>query len=255
MAKLDIEITKEAFEGLEDSIKQFYTETSKGSYELEGVGGKIRGLKSDLERFEGFKGLNPEEAKKAVETLKSLGVDEEAIKQALDFKKKADEKKVIDKEGYDALLEVKQKAYDEAVKRIEDEKTAAIKEWEDKYTNLFGNLKTEAVTNFLTGKGVLADRADLALNDVLGDLELEFTDGKKNLKKKDGIGDAKELDELIGNLKTKRPYLFKSETASGSGASGSEGNGGGQTVVTNANVITPTVSQLDALAEGTAQIK
>ena len=89
MAKLGIEISKTDFDALDASVQQYYV-ANGDKYELEGVGGMVRGYKTDLARFDGFKGLNADEAKKAVETLKSLGVDVDAetLKKALETQKK-----------------------------------------------------------------------------------------------------------------------------------------------------------------------
>ena len=71
----------------------------------------------------------------------------------------------------------------------------------------------------------MADRAKYALADIADQVELVSGEQGFTLKVKNGIGDAKEFDTLIEGLKQTSPFFFAANGGTGSGASGSSGNG------------------------------
>ena len=214
---LEIFLNTEQFNGLADEQKSLY-KLHDGKYELEGIGAKVRGLQDDNKRFEGFKGLNAEEAKKAVDTLKSLGgeFDAEMLKAALATHKKVEEKKLIDKGDYDKALGLKENEYNTNLSKVNSEL--------DSFKSGF---LQEKLALKLIEKGVLADRVNYAQMAIAPNVETVMDNGKLDLQIKSGIGNAASLDELIEGMKATSPFFFAPNGASGSGASGSEGNGGG----------------------------
>lgn len=212
MADIKPIVTADEFSALDADEQALYKKRGESEYILD-----VAGIKNALEHEK----TNFKTYKESTEPLKQFeGLSFEEVQAALDIKRKLDDKKLIDKDGYEAALKQKQDAYDKALK-------AATDEAESKYNALFNSLKTEKAINFLTSKGVLPDRADLALIKLGDQIDLEIRDGKQILKRKDGIGDAKELDELAEGLKSSAAFLFAPNGASGSGASGSNSLGAG----------------------------
>lgn len=213
--KLDIEITPEAYNALEEPLKAAYVQGKEGKYELEGVAGMVRGFQTDLNKFEKFKGMNADEAKEAVEILKSLGVkvDAETLKKALDTQQKAEQKKLIDKGEYDKALALETQG-------LRDELTTARTEL-DGYKGGFLGRELDLK---LIEAGVMPDRVRYARGEIAGNAESVLENGELSVRLKSGVGD---LATAIEGLKTSAPFLFAASTASGSGASGSSGNGGG----------------------------
>jgi len=78
----------------------------------------------------------------------------------------------------------------------------------------------------LTEKGVLADRVKYLVHEMDGDTELVRGDHGFDVRKKGGIGDATEFETMIEQVKASSPFFFEATNTPGSGASGSNGNGG-----------------------------
>lgn len=206
---LKTKLSKADYEKLSDELKKEYV-ADGDSYKLDADYEDVTGLKNKAaellaeqkrlkDAMKAFEGLDPEAARKALET--ATQAEDEKLKAAGEFetlKKKLEE-------------------------RHSSELATATAERE----RLLTNLKRERLQNFLVEKGVLADRAAYAFVDIGEQIELASDNSGFSLKLKGGIGDAKELETVIEGLKAKSPFLFSADGASGSGASGS-GNGGGQ---------------------------
>jgi len=175
----------------------------------------------------------------AVETEDSVSglkaKNAELLKEAKEAKAKAAElerkQAEIDKANESAEDEKAKAAgqFAELEKKLRDriaevEKTAA-----DEKASMMNTILTERVQNLLVSKGMLADRAEYALPSVKDKFELG---DDLSLRVKGGIGDAKEIDTLVGELQQKTPWFFESKQAAGSGASGSSFNGGGGKTMT-----------------------
>lgn len=202
-----MKISKAEYDALPEGVKSLFTENGEGFI-------------SQTEADKGLKEANDKllsELKQKGDVLKQFeGLDANAAKIALDQMKKVEEKKLLDKQKFDEVLETYKTEY-------EGKLTAASSEKEQ----LLSNLKRERLTNFLVEKGVLPDRAKFALTEIGDGVELESNENGFTLKKSGGIGDVKEMDALVEGLKQNSAFLFKAETASGSGASGSNSSGGG----------------------------
>lgn len=230
MAKLKARINKEEYDALGDVLREFYT-ANGDEYTLEADGVEdVTGLKSALENerkekrdaknaLKQFEGLNPEDARKALEATQKL-----------------EEKKLIDKQQFDEVLKKYKAEYD-----------AEIEKERSKNTQLLSNLKREKLTNMLIEKGVLPDRAKFALVELDSQVELLSDEQGIHLQKTGGIGDAKEIDEMVTGLKEKSAFLFAPTNASGSGATPSERTTGYQ----NTANLTPRERIAAALAETT----
>ena len=212
MAKLEFTLTKEKYDALSDEIKAFYTTTKDGGYELEGVGSIQRALEAEkkgkaeaIEKAlkEALGDLDPQAAREAVAKLSQL---EQADLEA--------------KGKYEEALAAREKAWQEKYDRD------LGKEKGEKET-LIANLKRQTLANVLTEKGVLPDRVKYLANELDAQLELATDETGFSLKKKGGIGDAAEFEAMIENVKASSPFFFAANSASGSGASGSEHSGGG----------------------------
>lgn len=86
---------------------------------------------------------------------------------------------------------------------------------------LLATIKRERLHNELTQRGVLPDRVKYALTELDSRIDIERSEAGFAIKVKDGIGDAKEFDQAVEQLKQKAPFLFGATTTAGSGASGS----------------------------------
>ena len=227
MAKLEISLSKEKFDALDESLKSYYVATQDGGFELEGVGSIQRALEAEKKSKEAAVNAAVEKAK--AEALKPYeGVDIDAAKAAIEAAAKAEEdkqKKAGDFEGLKAQLEER---YSKEIAKREE----AIKAATDEKNSILANLKREKLANVLTEKGVLADRVKYLVGELDNDIELVSDDNGFSLKKIGGIGDATEFDLIIDGVKEKSPFFFASSSASGSGASGSSsnGNGNGKTI-------------------------
>ncbi|MDQ3747978.1 MAG: hypothetical protein M3367_03020 [Acidobacteriota bacterium] len=210
MAKLKRNLTAEEFETIADSLKDLYVPTADG-YLLDADDVEdVSGLKTALEK-------ERRERREAKEALKQYeGLDPEDARKAVAEVSKIDEKKLLDKQKFDEVLENYRKDFDTELEKERREKQ-----------QLLTNLKREKLTNLLIEKGVLPDRARFALAEVDPQTEIVSDEGGISLKKKDGIGDAKELDEMVTGLREKSAFLFAPTNASGSGATQSNGNGNG----------------------------
>jgi len=205
MAKLDITLTKEQHEALDDSLKGYYVETQDGKgYELEGIGSIQRALAE-------------EKAKKA--TKPELLTELETLRA-----EKAEREAQADKEAQ-ALL-VKQGEFEKAQETRDAEWQKRLDAASGEKESLFADIKRERLTNELVKRGVLPDRAAYLVAELDPLMELAKGENGYELKKKGGIGDATEFDAVIDEAKQKTPFFFAASGTSGSGASGSNGNGG-----------------------------
>jgi hypothetical protein len=155
--------------------------------------GEVKRLKEIAKKADGF---DFDKAHAAMQQLASL-----------------EEEKLTKRGEYEKLLEQKQSAWE---KRIQ--------EADAKHASLLANLEQERITNFYTSVvGVRAEHADSIPRKFIEALQLESSDEGFRLIKKGGIGDDAELKELGELLRTSKPFLFESTSASGSGAQPSSG--------------------------------
>lgn len=231
MAKLKARINKDEYLALGDVLHEFYAETAEGDYVLEADGVEdVSGLKSALKR-------EKEEKRDAKEQLKQFeGLDPDQARKALEATQKIEEKKLIDKQQFDEVL-----------KKYRSEFDAELEKEKSKNAQLLTNLKREKLTNLVVDKGVLSDRARFALVELLDQVEILSDENGIHLQKKGGIGDPKEIDEMVTGLKENSAFLFAPTNASGSGATQSERSTGYQ----NAANLTPREMIAAALAETT----
>ncbi len=196
-------ITKAEFDTLPESLK--------AKFEADGDGYSL--VEADVEGLKKSKAEILEEKKRIQAERDELAQFKSEHEASLEEQETAKQKEA----GQFAELEKKLRD-----KITETESAAAERE-----SSFLASLKRERLQNFWVEKGVLADRADLAVTTTESQFDLVNEDGKFNLKLKDGIGDAGELDKAAETLKTSRAYLFAPNGASGSGASGSQSNAGG----------------------------
>lgn len=200
-----IKITKAEFETLPQAVQGLFKADASGEFYI---------LAAESEdAISGLKAKNVEllgEKKKAEARLAELE-KLHAERTAKDEEAETEKAKAA---GQFAELEKKLREKIAEVEQAAEESKAA----------LIQTIKAERVKNLLIEKGMLADRAEYALPSVLERFELA---DDLSLRVKDGIGDAKEVDAVIGQLKEKTPFFFASTQATGSGASGGSFNGGG----------------------------
>lgn len=208
MAKLKTKLGKAEYESLDESLKGLYI-AEGDDYKLDADFEDVTGLKNknaellaELKKrsdiVKQFEGLNPEEAKKALEQLSKI-----------------EEEKLLNKQKFDEVLAKKEAAF----------KAQLEKEQADKQSVLAGYKQKELALT-LAQKGVRKEYLDLAALKLDGQIEVEASEGKLALKVRDAVGDNA-FDELVTGLKTNYPALFESESGSGSGASGSQSSGSG----------------------------
>lgn len=228
MAKLEIRLTPEQHTALDDSLKQYYVATEdKTGFELEGIGSIQRALAEEKAR----KATKPELA------------EELARLQAYEAEQKRKEAEAEEERTRAAGETDKWKEQYDARHKAELEKLGAQLSQRD------ANLKRERLTNVLTEKGVLPDRAKYLVHELDSQVELVSDDNGFSLKKKGGIGDVAEFEAMIENVKTTSPFFFAATGASGSGASGSQGNGSNG----KSDTSLPAVQRLEQLYESTSK--
>ena len=199
---MGIKITKAEYDALPDSLKAKF-KGEGDAFELleEDVEGLKKSKAEILEEKKRIQAERDELAKfKADHDAKTAEAETEAAKKAGEFEKveAAYKKRIADMEADFAAKDAKR----------------------------LGTIKTEKLKSFLVEHGVLPDRAKYALADTLDQFDLEEGEQGFALKLQGGIGDAKELDAAVGKLKDTSPFLFAANGASGSGASGSQQQGG-----------------------------
>ncbi len=210
MAKLKAKINKDEYAELGDVLHEFYTETADGEYVLEADGVEdVTGLKSALERERAA----VRDAKKVLKQFEGLNADE--ARKALSETSQREEKDLID-----------QKKFEEVLKKYKADFDADLSREKEKNNQILTNLKREKLTNMLIKNGVLPDRAKFALVEIDNQVELHSDENGIHLQKTGGIGDAKELDEMVTGLRENSAFLFAPTNASGSGAAASNANGG-----------------------------
>lgn len=204
---LKTRLGKAEFEALDESLKSHYVQDGDNfkldaDYEdVTGLKAKNAELLAELKKkgdlTKQFEGLNPEEARAALEQLSKI-----------------EEDKLLSKQKFDEVLAKKEQAW----------KAQLEKESTEKQTILAG-FKQKELALTLLNKGVRKEYLDLASLKLDGEIEVAAENGSLALKVRNGIGDSA-FDELVGGLKTNYPALFEPNGASGSGASGSQGSGG-----------------------------
>lgn len=220
MAKLEISLSKEKFDALDESLKSYYVATQEGGYELDGVGSIQRAL--EAEKAAKKKAVEDAVEKAKVEALKPYeGLDVEAAKAAIEAAEKAAEDKHKKAGDFESLKVQLEERHQKALEKKDEE----IKVVKDENSAILSTLKREKLANTLTEKGVLPDRVKYLVGELDTEIELARDDNGFSLKKIGGIGDATEFDLIIDTVKEKSPFFFASSSASGSGASGSSTNG------------------------------
>lgn len=140
--------------------------------------------------------------------------DFDRARAALAAQEKAEEERLTKKGEFDKLLEQKQRAYEERIAGISQERDGILT-----------NLKREKLANVLAEKGVLPDRTRFLVRELENQIELHSGDEGFSLRKVGGVGDAAEFDAIVEKVKAEYPFFFGASLAPGSGASGSSGNG------------------------------
>ena len=206
---LRTKLDKVSYESLSDEWKKEYIPDGDG-YKLDADYEDVTGLKAknaellaDIAKWKkigkDFEGLDAEAARAAIAAAQTA--EDDKLKAAGDFEKLREQ--------------------------LETRHQAELATATEKSSAILTNLRREKIANLAISKGILPERVRAAIAE--GDLDsiLDLNDADLSVRKKDGIGDAKEVDEIFDNLKTKSAWLFAADGASGSGASGSDGTGGG----------------------------
>jgi hypothetical protein len=199
-------ITQAEFDSLPESLKAQFT-ADGDAYALN---------VPDVEGLKQSKDAILKEKKELTARLAEL----EKFKSEIETRKSADEEEKLRAAGEFAKIEERYKA-----KIAEIETGFATKE-----SQLMNNFKAERFKNELTARGVLPNEVDYALFKLGDQVDLVSNETGFQFKVKNGLGDPKEFDALVDNLKDAHPRIFTAIGAAGSGDSGS-GNGNG---VTNA---------------------
>lgn len=199
-------ITKEEYAVIPESLKSKFIASGDGFALVE----------EDVEGLKKSKAEILAEKKALADKLAGL----EKFKNEYEQSKNADEEAKMKQAGEFAELEKRLKD-----KIAETEATAAQKE-----ASLLGIFKQERLKNELTARGVLPDRAKYLLSDIADAVDLVPKDNGFELRVKNGIGDAKEFDQLVEAQKAASPFFFGATMSAGSGASGGDSGNGGATL-------------------------
>lgn len=156
---------------------------------------------------------------------------------AFEAKEAKAEQEHLEKKGeFDKIIEGKERLWNEKYQAIESDRNEV----------LGGFIRKELELKYLQQYQGREGYSDLAVERIINQVEAVRKDGKLDIKVKDGIDDATDFDRVFGKLKDQYPALFKSDIASGSGASGS-GKGGGQQIAKQ--MTKAQVAGLDAAAK------
>ena len=202
-------ITKEEFEKLSDEFKSEYS-ASGDDYSLKVEGGEDTGALKRAKDYE------VERRKKAETTLKDTKDElESKVTELEDIRKGA-----ISKDDVDAL----EKSYKEKYEKRE-------KELQEKIDNSENSLKGLLVDNVASGiASELSTVPDLLADQIRKRLTTEQVDGKTVTRVLDAEGkpSALSVDDLKKEILADKKYapILIGSKASGSGAQGSEANGG-----------------------------
>ena len=238
---LKTKISKADHDDLDDSLKTLYIADGDG-FKLDADFEDVTGLKNKAAELlaeqkklkaamAGFDGIDPEEYK--------------ALKAAAE---KAEDEKLKASGDIDAI----RAQYEERVKAEVAKVQLAFEQQQSENAAILATLKRERLANILTEKGVLPDRVKYVVHEMDGETELIRGDNGFDIRKKGGIGDAPEFDAMIEGVKTHSPFFFAATNAAGSGASGSDNNGGnagGKTVTRQAYENNP-MAYVKALSAG-----
>lgn len=196
-------LTKAEFDALPDSLKTEFKADGE-SYVL---------VKEDVEGLKKSKAEILAEKKRIADEKAAL---EQRLAEIDAQNAQADEEKLKQAGQFEELKKKYETRHAEELSKLQAERDAN-----------FAAYKRERLENELTRRGVLPDRTRHAFVDVADQLDLVQSENGFGLALKGGIGDAKEVDALFENLKTKSPWLFQATAQAGSGASGSQNGGNG----------------------------
>ncbi len=212
MAKLKVTVNANEYDSLDDSLKSFYMPSgdnwildAEGVEDVSGLKAKNAALIADLKKrtdiVKQFEGLDPDAARKALIAMEQL-----------------EEKKLLDKQKFDEVLAKREEEF----KKREADLTL-------RYQRIFETSANTDLQVKLLAHGVRPEHADdLAI--VLKAKYIKPTEENGATVWKSLANDAEiiDLDTFIPSLKEngKATYFLASD-ASGSGASGSSGNGTG----------------------------
>lgn len=231
-------LTKDEHASLDDALKSLYKQSGENFIlDAEGVE-DVTGLKSALAA----------ERKKAAEfeklAKKFEGMDVDKINAALEFQRKADEKKLADKGEFEKIRLQDQEKHKSEIEKI----NAEVTKWKSTYLqeSVGGKLKTA-----LIAAGVLPEAIEDATRALMPSVKSEMTDNGVEIKFMDehGLDSGKSLDETVKGFKDSRKYFFAATGAAGSGAETT------QKGVVNGTVSASDQAALNANIEGLASGK
>lgn len=220
---LKIKLGKAEHDALDDSLKTLYVADGE-NFKLDADYEDVTGLKSKRDELLAEQKRLKQQLQET--ETKYAGLDPEAAKAALAEIETAKETKLKESGDFDAI----KKGYEDRIAALETKHKSELEAVTGENTATLTTLKRERLANVLTEKGVLPDRVKYLVHEMDADTELVRGDNGFDVRKKGGIGDATEFEALIENVKVKSPFFFAADNASGSGASGSDGKGGSQTV-------------------------
>lgn len=206
---LKIKLGKADYDALDESLKTLYVQDGD-SYKLDADYEDVTGLKAKNEELLG-------KLKAAVEAGKAFeGMDPEKAREALKKLEAAADDDLLNKRKYDELIAKKTAEWEEEKKTLTEKVSALVNRSAEK------DLAVK-----LTAAGVKPSVAnDLAL--ILKANHIKPVEDGNDVvwKSLDGL-ETIDLDKFIPGLKESKADYFGSTLGEGSGASGSDGTGGG----------------------------
>lgn len=186
-------------------------EQQTDAQQIDNTAGTVRDAEAVLRKNEE---LLAENAKLKRIAKQAEGFDFEKARAAITALEQAEEEKLAKRGEFDKVLEQKQRAYEERINGIAQERDGILT-----------NLKREKLANVLAEKGVLPDRTRFLVRELEAQIELQSDETGFSLRKVGGVGDAAEFDAIVEKVKADYPFFFGASLAPGSGAAGSSGNG------------------------------
>jgi hypothetical protein len=227
---LKARITADELTALPEPLRTLYKGTDAGDFMLDAEGVEdVRGLKSALDKIK----RDRDEMRATVDRF--AGLDVEAAKEALDFKRKAEDKKLLDEGKVEELLqkrtEIMRRDYENALKAREQR----MAELEQQAKSLEASYSEVVIDNGLKTAAIKHGVRDTAVDDVIlrGKRVWRLKDNKPLPLRDDGTvimgkkaTEPLTMEEWLEGLKPDAPHLFEPNKGMGSKAATQAATGG-----------------------------
>ncbi|AVI05128.1 putative structural protein [Vibrio phage VP06] len=250
---------------VKEEFRHLYIQQADGSFQL-GVEGAVDKAKVDEFRNSN---TNLQTAKEQLEqqlqqiSAKFEGLDPEQAKEAMETMNKIRDQKLIEEGKIEELIEARTKDMMTNHQTREQELTKSIKEWEGKFSGLQGQYRKLKIGSDILGQLDKIGKIHSSSRDIITDLaahtwqlndkdELVAMNGDQLVYSPTDATKPLTAEEWCMKLANDRPYLFESTTSINAG----QGGQGGQQIkgVINGDDMDAFENNLEAIAAGEVQV-